>query len=411
MVDSPLAPASNAALASPYSQAFMDADKFIVQHGGDRVPQSLRHQYWQQIGGDALAKADPQAAMIAYDTAIASDPQTAIKMVRAHKGDAPSMYKARSDYVESLIAKDPTKYAPLAESWRTSNANMGRALGIGPQQGQTPGQTPAQATPTSSDAMVNNILRTIKGGESGGKYGITSFAEGKGSTASGGYQFADPTWREWAHRTGGEAAKYSRAKDAPPQIQDAVARNYVADILRRNNNQPSAVFREWYAGPKGYLTPQELAVNKGLTVDKYLENRMASYNKIASGQSGPEKIESGQTPQTPQAAEKTTFDKAADAVSSGMTGAAEAQKPQAAPIPITKPNVPLPTEPIAPAQRDMYAKALEAISKRNAATPPTQPARPADAQEKAAPAATPAPGATPEPTPEKEAVTPNDNEA
>jgi len=110
----------------------------------------------------------------------------------------------------------------------------------------------------------------------------------------------------------------------------------------------------------------------------------------------------------PAEPEKTPFEKAADAVSSGLSGASDEKKPQAAPtIPITKPNIPLPTGPIAPAQRDMYAKALDAISKRTAETPPTQPAKPADAQEKAAPAASPAP----EPTPEKEAATPNDNEA
>ena len=431
MVDSPLAPASSAVLtppASPYSPAFLEADKFSVQHGGDRIPQSLRYQYWQQIGGDVLAKADPQAAMIAYDTAIATDPQTAIKMVRQHKGDAPAMYKARSEFVESLIAKDPAKYAPLAEAWRTSNTNMGRALGIVPaaQQGQTPTAAPSatpaaapSATPASNrDAMVNNIMRTIRGGESGGKYGITSFAEGKGSTASGGYQFADATWQDQARKLGGEATKYKRAKDAPREIQDAVAKNYVSDILRRNGDQPAEVFKEWYAGPKKYLTPKELAVNKGLTMDKYLASRMASYNKIAGGQSGPEMVASGQTPQTSQTGdggtpdkpaepEKSAFEKAADAVSSGLTAAGEEKKPQAAPaLPITQPNVPVPTEPIAPAQRDMYARALDAISKRNASNPPTQPAKPADTQEKAAPTAP-----TPEPTPEKEAATSNDTEA
>ena len=110
----------------------------------------------------------------------------------------------------------------------------------------------------------------------------------------------------------------------------------------------------------------------------------------------------------PAEPEKSAFDRAAEAVSSGIAGAAEAKKPEAAPpIPTTKPTVPLPTEPLAPSQRDMYAKALDAISKRNASTPDDQPAKPADAQEKAAPAS----GAAPESTPVKEAATPNDNEA
>jgi len=470
MVDSPLAPANSAALTPPtssYSPEFLKADVQMAKLAGDKVPQSLRYQYWQQINGDALAKIDPRAAALAYDTAIVVGPDKAVELVKQTKADPSKMYQMRNVYAQQMAAQDPVKYKPMMERWNQHNTALGQSLGLtpaddlidkrpntpiaptndlidkrpntpatipagdlrqplaaatpasAPTASQTPSQpqTQAQATPTNRDAMINNIMRTIRGGESGGKYGITSFAEGKGSTASGGYQFADATWQEQARKLGGEATKYRRAKDAPREVQDAVAKNYVSDILRRNGDRPEAVFREWYGGPKGYLTPKELAVNKGLTMDRYLAGRMANYNKIASGQSGPETIASGQTPsQTgdggtpdkPAEPEKSAFERAAEAVSSGIAGAAEAKKPEAAPpIPITKPTVPLPTEPLAPSQRDMYAKALDAISKRNASTPPDQPAKPADAQEKAAPAA---PSAL-ETTPVKEAATPNDDEA
>lgn len=145
-------------------------------------------------------------------------------------------------------------------------------------------------------------------------------------------------------------------------------------------------------------------------MDKYLASRMASYNKIAGGQAGPEQISSDQKTEQSAEPEKSPFEKAADSVASGLAGAADEKKAQPAPappIPITKPTVPLPTEPLAPSQRDLYAKALDAISKRNASNPPDQPTKPAEAQEKAAPAS----GATPEPVPVKEAATPNDNEA
>ena len=436
MVDSPLIPGAGNQLTNPaqmqYSPAFLKADAEMAKLAGDKVPQSLRYQYWQTLNGDQLAAIDPRAAALAYDTAIMTSPQKAFELVKQTGADPAKMYQARNAYAQQMVKQDPQKYGPLEAAFKQHNENIGRSLGLIPaaQQGQTPTAAPSatpaaapSASPASNrDTLVNNILRTIRGGESGGKYGITSFAEGKGSTASGGYQFADPTWQEWARRTGGEATKYRRAKDAPPQIQDAVAKNYVSDILRRNGNQPAEVFKEWYAGPKKYLTPKELKVNKGLTMDKYLASRMANYNKIAGGQSGPETIAPGQTPTQQPTAEtptdkpaepkKSAFDKAADSVASGLADAANEKKPEAAPpIPTTKPTVPLPTGPLAPAQRDMYAKALDAISKRNAATPPTQPAKPADTQEKAAPVAAPPPGATPEPTPEKEAVTPNDNEA
>jgi len=432
MVDSPLIPSAGNQLTNPaqpqYSPAFLKADAEMAKLAGDKVPQSLRYEYWTALNGDRLAAIDPRAAALAYDTAIMTNPQKAVELVAQTGGDPAKMYQARNAYAQQMVKQDPQKYGPMEAAFKQHNENIGRSLGLIPaaQQGQTPTAAPSatpaaapSASPASNrDAMVNNILRTIRGGESSGKYGVTSFAEGKGSTASGGYQFADATWQEQARKLGGEATKYKRAKDAPPQIQDAVAKNYVSDILRRNKDQPAEVFKEWYAGPKKYLTDKELAVNKGLTMDKYLASRMASYNKIAGGQSGPEMVASGQTPQTSQTGdggtpdkpaepEKSAFEKAADAVSSGLTAAGEEKKPQAAPaIPITKPTVPLPTEPLAPSQRDMYARALDAISKRNASNPPTQPARPADAQEKAAPVAP-----TPEPTPEKEAATSNDTEA
>ena len=418
MVESYLTPNNGNQLTNPaqmqYSPAFLKADAEMAKLAGDKVPQSLRYQYWQTLNGDQLAAIDPRAAALAYDTAIMTSPQKAFELVKQTGADPAKMYQARNAYAQQMVAKDPQKYGPMEAAFKQHNETIGRSLGLIPaaQQGQTTSSAAPSATPVSNrDAMVNNIMRTIRGGESGGKYGITSFAEGKGSTASGGYQFADATWQEQARKLGGEATKYKRAKDAPREIQDAVAKNYVSDILRRNGDQPAEVFKEWYAGPKKYLTPQELAVNKGLTMDKYLASRMANYNKIAGGQSGPETIASGQTPtqqptaetptDKPAEPEKSAFDKAADSVASGLADAANEKKPEAAPvIPITKPTVPLPTEPIAPGQREMYAKALDAISKRNASTPPTQPSKPPSPE---APAQ--------EPTPAKEAATPNDDQA
>jgi len=419
MIDSPLV--TSDALAPPagqpqYSPAFLKADADMEKLAGDKVPQSLRYQYWQAINGDKLAKIDPRSAALAYDTSIMTSPQKAFELVKQTGGDPTKMYQARNVYAQQLVAQDPAKYQPMMDRWTQHNTALGQSLGLVPaaNQQRQGSPTPAVAPAASDrDTMVNNIMRTIRGGESVGKYGITSFAEGKGSTASGGYQFADDTWRDWARRTGGEATKYARAKDAPSAVQDAVAKNYVSDILRRNGNNPEAVFREWYGGPKGYLTQKELEVNRGLTMDKYLANRMASYNKIAGGQAGTEQVASDQgaaqtkAPPEPEP-EKSTFEQAADAVSAGISGAGEAKKPEEAPaIPTTKPNIPLPTEPIAPSQRELYAKALDTISKRNAANPPTQSPTPPDQRP---PIAKPEGQPAEQPT-EKEVETPNDSEA
>jgi hypothetical protein len=118
----------------------------------------------------------------------------------------------------------------------------------------------------SNLANVENkvILETIRQRESGGNYK----AQSDSSTASGAYQFIDGTWQGLTNKFN-VGKEFKRAKDAPPEIQDAVADKYIADILKRHNGDVKWVPREWYAGPKGYLTDKELAANKGLTVEQY----------------------------------------------------------------------------------------------------------------------------------------------
>lgn len=118
----------------------------------------------------------------------------------------------------------------------------------------------------SNLANVENktILETIRQRESGNNYK----AQSKSSSASGAYQFIDDTWKGLASKFD-IGKEYQHAKDAPPAIQDAVADKYIADILKRHNGDVKWVPREWYAGPKGYLTQKELTANKGLTVEQY----------------------------------------------------------------------------------------------------------------------------------------------
>ena len=80
------------------------------------------------------------------------------------------------------------------------------------------------------------VLATIRTVESGGDY----HAHATGSTASGAYQFLDSTWANYAG--------YTRAADAPPDIQDAKATTQVAAILTAHNNDVTAVPVVWYIG-------------------------------------------------------------------------------------------------------------------------------------------------------------------
>jgi hypothetical protein len=63
-----------------------------------------------------------------------------------------------------------------------------------------------------------SLADLVKNYESGGNYS----AQNPTSTASGAYQFTNPTWQQYATQTGVDTSQYPTAASAPPAIQDAV---------------------------------------------------------------------------------------------------------------------------------------------------------------------------------------------
>jgi hypothetical protein len=106
----------------------------------------------------------------------------------------------------------------------------------------------------------------------------------------------------------------------------------------------------------------------------------------------------------------------ASPIEEGIAAATKAQQETKKPLdlPTPKPNISLPSEPIGIDQKQAYAKALDKIAQRNAATQPTQPSpvyvTPPTASGQAVP---PAPlGATEQPSaPKKQELTQNDEAA
>jgi hypothetical protein len=101
-------PDANNPLTTPaqmqYSPAFLKADADMAKLTGDKVPQSLRYQYWTLLHGDDLAKIDPRTAALAYDTAIMANPQKAFELVKQTGGDPTKMYQARNAYAQQMVA-------------------------------------------------------------------------------------------------------------------------------------------------------------------------------------------------------------------------------------------------------------------------------------------------------------------
>lgn len=135
-----------------------------------------------------------------------------------------------------------------------------------------------------TDSTIRGILQTIKTRESSNNYTAVNYAWPQ-STASGAYQFIRSTWRSAAKIAGvDDALAYRDAKDAPPAIQDRVAAGYVEDILRKNGNNIAVIPLVWFTGnPEGKMTAHQIAVNNGMTGEKYQAKWMEDYYRITGG--------------------------------------------------------------------------------------------------------------------------------
>jgi len=180
-------------------------------------------------------------------------------------------FKDLTSGIETLASMSD-KQLEKARKNTSSAVGIARSASQG-SVGSSPSQVPS--TPGSSgDAEVDKILATIRQRESGGDYTI----QAKGSSASGAYQFINSTWKGLTKQYG-IGTEYSTAKDAPPEIQDAVASAYVKDILKKNNGDVSKVPLVWYTGnSEGKMSTAALAANNGLTAEAYQAKWMASYS-------------------------------------------------------------------------------------------------------------------------------------
>lgn len=143
----------------------------------------------------------------------------------------------------------------------------------------------------SDRKVIDRILATIRGMESGGNYQQLN----KTATASGAYQYVNGTWVTKSKAVSG-ANSYPRAYQAPPSVQDAVAEADVRAILSATGNHLAAVPVMWYY-PISW--PPREGTNKGeidytppgnpLTVRQYAEawlKRYYSAQIIATGSGG-----------------------------------------------------------------------------------------------------------------------------
>ena len=107
--------------------------------------------------------------------------------------------------------------------------------------------------------------------------------------ASGAYQFITSTWKS-STSDYGVGTQYANACDAPPGVQNQVAADVVASILRKNGNSVEIVPLVWYTGnAQGTISAAALAENHGLQPSTYQANWMSYYNNLPAAVATPAK--------------------------------------------------------------------------------------------------------------------------
>ena len=127
-----------------------------------------KKDYWDQIGGDALAQKNPALAIMAADTAAMSGVDRANKMVASSGGDPTKFMDLREQYLQSLITKDPGKFGKYQKAWGNRNADLratittggGRGL-VNPSLPDAPTEEAAGPPAPVIDPMLSKLVNQI----------------------------------------------------------------------------------------------------------------------------------------------------------------------------------------------------------------------------------------------------------
>lgn len=123
----------------------------------------------------------------------------------------------------------------------TPDIGTGQALAYSTASPTTQNGTTQTTQPLGDSTQVDQFLNAIKAHESGGNYQAYNSAGG----ASGAYQYIQSTWSSYAKAAGYAQYANGPASQAPPQVQDAVARYNATELFNQSHSWKTAA-ESWY---------------------------------------------------------------------------------------------------------------------------------------------------------------------
>lgn len=97
----------------------------------DQAAAIYKKDYWDKIGGDALAQQNPALAHVAFDMAVVSNPERALEMIKQSGGDPVKFMDLRALYLEGLVRNHPEIYGKYAQTWRNRDQHLREDIGAG----------------------------------------------------------------------------------------------------------------------------------------------------------------------------------------------------------------------------------------------------------------------------------------
>jgi hypothetical protein len=257
-------------------------DKFAT--GADRAREGLGGLYKFNALDDVLGSAKELSIVqsrYASETAQQQEDRAKAEQELQQKGLDPATEAQVKMRIEQMKTRDSFQ-SLINKGINPVTAGMSKlAGGIESVVDKLPGTTTSTGTKIGGDGSTSQILETIKKRESGGNYN----AQNPYSSASGAYQFIDSTWQGLTRKYG-IGSEFKSAKLAPKDIQDAVAKKYVDEILTQAGGDVSKVPLAWYTGNiQGNLGGAKIAPGHP-GVSEYQSKWMNDYNKMG-GVSGP----------------------------------------------------------------------------------------------------------------------------